>query len=178
MVRSTLWALIVAGGAALAAAVTAQERVSAADSVFLVQAAQNGQAELQVSRLALEKTQNSEVKTFAQRMLDEHTAWAAELAALASAKGVRLPEEASAAQKGDISQLATSDSFHFDQRYAEAMGVHAHEETIALFRRAANDADDADIRAFAARMLPTLQLHLQMARGLKALTAAARPPGN
>jgi putative membrane protein len=177
MVRSTLWALVMAGAAMFAATVTAQERVSAADSVFLVQAAQNGQAELQVGRLALEKTQNTEVKTFAQRMLDEHTAWAAELAALASAKGVRLPDEASAAQKGDINQLATSDSYHFDQRYAESMGVHAHEETIALFRRAANEADDADIRAFAARMLPKLQLHLQMARGLKVLTTAVRPPG-
>jgi len=64
-----------------------------------------------------------------------------------------------------------------DQRYAESMGVHAHEEMIALFRRAATQADDADIRAFAARMLPGLQLDLQMARGLKVLTAGARAPG-
>jgi len=175
--HSTWWALVVATLLA-AVPVAGQSRLSAADSVFLIEAAQNGQAELQVSRLALDKTQSSDVKTFAQRMLDEHTAWAAELSALAAAKGVKLPEEASAAQKGDINQLATSDSFHFDQRYADAMGVHAHEETLALFRRAAREADDADIRAFAAKILPALEVHLQMARGLKAITAAARPPGS
>lgn len=176
---STWWALVATVAAALALpAAMGQSRVSAADSVFLIQAAQNGQAEVQVGRLALDKTQNRDVKTFAQRMVDEHSAWAAELGALAAAKGVKLPEEASAAQKGDINQLATADSYHFDRRYAEAMGVHAHEETIALFQRAASSADDPEVRAFAAKILPMLQFHLQMARGLKATTDAQRPPGS
>lgn len=174
----TWWALIVAAAVLALPAAMAQSRVSAADSVFLIQAAQNGQAEVQVGRLALEKTQNSDVKTFAQRMVDEHSAWAAELGTLAAAKGVKLPEEASAAQKGDINQLATADSYHFDQRYAAAMGVHAHEETIALFQRAASSADDPEVRGFAAKTLPMLQFHLQMARGLKAATDARRPPGS
>src|SRR5262245_5548927 len=53
-------------------AAVAQSRLSSADSVFLIEAAQNGQAEIQAGRMAQEKTQNSEVKTFAQRMVDEH----------------------------------------------------------------------------------------------------------
>lgn len=177
MDRSTCYPVRLAGwvlSLVLAAGAAAQVRVSAADSVFLVQAAQNGQAELQVSRLALDKTQNSEVKAFAHRMLDEHGAWATELATLAASKGVTLPDEASAAQKGDINQLGTSDAAHFDQRYAEAMGVHLHEESIALFRRAASSADDPDVRAFAARVLPMLEFHLQLARGLKTVTTAPK----
>jgi len=152
------------------AAAAAPAAVSTADSVFLVEAAQNSQAELQAARLALDKTQNGEVKAFAHRMLDEHGTWATELAALASPQGLKLPQEASPAQKGDINQLATADSEHFDQRYAEAMGVHMHEETVALFRRAATSADDPAVRAFAARVLPMLEFHLQLARGLKTAT--------
>jgi putative membrane protein len=177
MKRLILSSLAAGVAATLAWRVHAQVTVSPADSAFLVQAAQNGQAELMSSRAALEKSSNTQVKAFAQRMIEDHREIAASLSALASAKGIKVPEEPSAAQKGDINQLTTSDAFHFDPRFADAMGVQAHEETIALFRKAATHAGDPEIKAFAAKQLPLLQMHLQMAKTLKAATDAVRPPG-
>jgi putative membrane protein len=46
--------------------------------------------------------------------------------------------------------------------------VSAHEITVKLFQKAARGAGDADVKAFAAKALPALEHHLQMARDLKA----------
>jgi putative membrane protein len=62
--------------------------------------------------------------------------------------------------------LSTADGSDFDRRYAESMGVDAHEDTIELFEKAAGSAEDADIKAFAQKTLPKLQQHLKMAREL------------
>jgi putative membrane protein len=48
------------------------------------------------------------------------------------------------------------------------MGVSAHEDALRLFQKAARDAKDPDVKAFAAKALPTLAHHLQMAHDLKA----------
>jgi putative membrane protein len=42
--------------------------------------------------------------------------------------------------------------------------VKDHEEDVAAFRRASRVARDPGVRAFAAKTLPTLEMHLQMAR--------------
>lgn len=42
--------------------------------------------------------------------------------------------------------------------------VADHEETVRLFTTAAKESQDAAVKAWAAKTLPTLQEHLQMAR--------------
>ena len=51
----------------------------------------------------------------------------------------------------------------FDKAYMKQM-VKDHEAAVKLFSRQADRDDDADAKAFAAKTLPTLQNHLQMAR--------------
>lgn len=143
-----------------------------ADVAFLKQAAQNGHAEVEGSRLAVEKATNTQVKGFAQQMVDDHTKAAAELSALAASKGVKLPDGPSMMQKAKLKLLSSSKGDKFDLRYAEDIGVKAHEDTVALFQKAATKAKDPDVKAFASKTLPTLQQHLQMAREMK--TAAAK----
>lgn len=53
------------------------------------------------------------------------------------------------------------------------MGLAAHRDTIDLFRKAAKEARDPDVRAFAAKTLPALQGHLDMAHKLPAAGATA-----
>ena len=134
------------------------------DSGFLSQAAQNGHAEVEASKLAMEKATDPKVKDFAKRMIDDHTKANQELEALASSKGVELPSGPSLMQKGKSKLiLSTADGADFDRRYAESMGVEAHEDTIELFQKAAGSAKDADVKAFAEKTLPKLQEHLKMA---------------
>lgn len=143
------------------------------DAAFLMQAAQNGLAEVEASKLALSRATMPEVKQFAQRMVDDHTKAHAELAALAKSKGMKLPTEPSLMQRGTLKALGTREGASFDAQYAEGMGVEAHNDTVKLFAEAARDSKDAQIKAWAAKTLPTLQQHLAMANQLHTTTKAA-----
>ncbi|HMC14631.1 MAG TPA: DUF4142 domain-containing protein [Albitalea sp.] len=154
--------------AAMLAASSAWAKLDRADSGFLNNAAQGGLAEVESSKLALTKGVNTQVKGFAQQMVDDHEKANKELQALAESKGVKLPDAPSVAQRAKIKLLSARDGAGFDRQYASSMGVSAHEDTIRLFEKAARDAKDADVKAFAAKILPTLAHHLQMARDLKA----------
>lgn len=140
--------------------------LSNADSRFMRSAARAGMAEVESSKLALQKSSNQQVKTFAQQMVDDHSKANQELNSLASSKGLRLPTEPSLTQRAKMKLLSSSDGAKFDQRYSENMGVSAHQDTVKLFQKAANSADDAEVKAFASKTLPTLQHHLEMARAL------------
>lgn len=162
-----------AGGTAAEPPSRAASRLPNADNDFLEQAAQNSHAEIEASRLALTKTTNSEVKAFAQKMIDAHGKTNQELAALAAAKGVEVPAEASLVQKAKLKLLSVTDGNNFDRRYAESIGVEAHEDTIKLFEKAAARAADPEVKALATRTLPELRQHLAMAQALKAATVKA-----
>ena len=145
-------------------------KLARADESFLKQAAQNGLAEVESSKLALTKAQNSQVKSFAQQMVDDHTKANEELKALAQSKGVEVPTEPSMAQRAKIKLLEKSSAENFNHRYAEQMGVDAHQDTVKLFQKASSEARDADVKAFASKTLPKLQEHLKLAQDLKAVT--------
>src|SRR5690606_31830353 len=137
------------------------------DEAFVNQAAQNGHAEVEASKLAMEKASDPKVKEFAKHMIDDHTKANKELEALASSKGVDLPDGPSLLQKGKSKlMLSTADGENFDRRYAESMGVEAHEDNIELFEKAVNEAEDPDVKAYAQKTLPKLQEHLKMAKAL------------
>jgi putative membrane protein len=167
LVSLTALLLIAAAGSAAAA-----DSVAHSDASFMKDAAQAGHSEVAGSKLALAKTSDPQVKAFAQQMIDDHTKAAQELQALASAKGVKLPSDESMTQKAkEKMMLSGADGANFDYRYADSIGVSAHQDAVKLFRKASTDAKDPDVKAFASKTLPTLEHHLQMAKELQAATA-------
>jgi putative membrane protein len=46
------------------------------------------------------------------------------------------------------------------------MMVKDHNKTIADFQKASNDAKDADLKGWAGKTLPTLQMHLDSAQAI------------
>jgi len=151
-----------------------QARLGSADAKFLKQAAQNGMAEVEASKLAQTKAVSADVKSFAQHMVDDHTKLNDELKRLAASKGVDVPAGPSIAQKAKLKMLAGSDGAKFDRRYADNFGVKAHEDTLKLFRNASEKAQDADVRAFAQTTVANLEQHLTLA---KTMQTAVSPMG-
>jgi putative membrane protein len=140
------------------------------DTDFLREAAQYNHAEIEGSRLALAKSSNPRVKAYAQQMLDEHTAALSELQALAKVKSVELPTEPSVLQRAQLRLLAAIDDPSFDKRFANQIGVNAHEDTVRLYERNLSQVQDLDVLAYCAKTLPVLQGHLATARQLKVAT--------
>jgi putative membrane protein len=166
-----LSALIAAG---TATAFAADSKVPRTDASFMKNAAEAGSAEVDSSKLALDKSSSADVKTFAQHMVDDHTKAGDELKALAQQKGVTVSDKPSIAQTAKIDLLKTTSGVTFDRHYASTFGVTAHQDTVALFRKEAQNGKDADVKAWAAKTLPTLEHHLTMAQDLKSKTAAEK----
>jgi putative membrane protein len=138
------------------------------DRQMLQDLAQGNMAEVDAGKMALEKSQNAEVKKFAQQMVDEHGSALADVQALARAKNVALPDGAGAMAKTKATALKALSGTLFDKEYAKRSGVGDHESTVKLLQKIQKDGKDSDLKALAGKMLPTVEHHLQMARELTA----------
>ena len=149
-------------GAALAQSKQSADRMTSADNTFITKAAQGGMAEVALGKLAQTNASSDKVKQFGKRMVDDHTTAGYELSTIASKKGVTMPSGLDAkdqALKDKLSKLNGSD---FDKAYMQDM-VKDHRADVAEFKKEANSGQDADVKAFAAKTLPTLEDHLKNA---------------
>jgi len=133
------------------------------DSTFVQQAAMDGLAEVQLGQTAAQNATQPEVKQFGQRMVADHGKANDELKALASQKGMTLPTELDAKHKAHVEQMSKMTGAAFDKAYMQHM-VSDHQQAVALFQKESKGGADADVKAWAAKTLPTLQEHLKMAR--------------
>lgn len=139
--------------------------VTGGDLVFMNTAAPGGMAEVELGRLALKQAAGSEVKEFAQKMITDHSKAGRKLEALATKKNVTLPSTLTPQQKQTMEKLTKLSGPDFNRAYVSAM-VMAHEKDVAAFQNVAKNGTDADVKAFAAGTLPTLEKHLQMIKAL------------
>jgi len=140
------------------------------DADFMVKAASGGMMEVELGHMALQKATNPKVKKFAQQMVDDHTKANEELKALAAKKNITLPTTPGDEAQEHINELAKYSGAEFDKEYLELMHKD-HQEDLDLFKEAAEDAEDAEVKAFAAKTLPVLQTHHQMAEQMEKGTA-------
>ncbi len=132
---------------------------------FMTGAAYGDNAEIAAAKMALEKTKNAEVKQFAQQMIAEHTKANNELKALATKKNFTPPTDLDAEHKTMADSMMKMTGEDFDRDYIKGQ-VADHQKVVALFEAQANGGTDADAKAFAAKTLPTLKMHLDMAQKL------------
>jgi putative membrane protein len=137
------------------------------DQGFVQNAALGGLAEVELSKLAVNKATNAEVKQFAQMMVGDHTGANSELKTLAAAKGIALPTELDADHKATRDRLNTLSGAAFDRDYMAAMAAD-HNNAVTLFQNEATSGTDAELKAFAAKTLPKLQQHQTMASSVAA----------
>ena len=149
--------------------------LDAADRKFVETAAQGGLAEVALGNLGQSKASNPQVKEFAARMVTDHSKANAELKTLAANKGVTLPAAVDAKDQKEADKLGKLTADKFDHEYMEFM-VSDHKKDVKEFEKQAKTAKDADVRAFAAKTLPTLQEHLKMAQAAQAAAKSGPKP--
>ena len=135
------------------------------DGKFMTTLATGGANEIGLSQTALSKSSNDEVKQFAQKMIDDHTQAGNDLKTLADSKMVTLPMTMDAKHMALNTKLSGMSGSAFDMEYMKAM-VKDHEMTVALLQKESTSGKDADAKAFAAKLLPTVQEHLEMAKSI------------
>lgn len=158
--------LVVAAALTTASLSAADSGFNSTDKSFLENAYEDGLAEVAMGQLALGKTASPDIKAFAQHMVDDHGKANADLKKLADSKKVAVASEPSLTAKAKAKMADAKSGADFDKSYADSM-INAHKDAIKLFEKAAQDAGDPEVKAFAAKTLPTLKMHLSMAEQLQ-----------
>lgn len=172
---ATMLTLVATAGLlrAIAGPTEAQRKPVGPDAEFLIQAAQAGQAEVELSQLALRRNATERVKATAQKIETDHQAANAELKTLADAKNVTLPAQIDKAHQAALEKLDQLTGAAFDRGWAAQM-VKDHQAAIDLFTKQSKSGADAEVRAFAAKQLPALQAHLKQSQALLKAGAGGR----
>jgi len=148
--------------AADSTAKTIPSTVSKADQDFAVNTAIAGMTEIQAGQLAEQKTAAKDVKEYAEMMVNDHTAAANKLTAIATQKNITLPSTLTPDAQKNLDNLQQESGKKFDKDYM-AMMVSDHKKVISAFEDESKNGSDADIRAFADSTLHTLRVHLEKA---------------
>ncbi len=130
------------------------------DKSFYENAAEGGIAEVNDATLASQSATDPKLKEFAAMMIKDHSAANAKLAALAGTKNVTLPTSASVLQMAEHAKLKVLSGETFDKSYIKGQ-ITAHKDTVKLLRKEIASGEDAEARAFAKSILPTVDGHLK-----------------
>jgi putative membrane protein len=165
MKTSLLFSSLVALGALVTfgtQALAADAAVDGTDKSFIQNAYESGLAEVKFSEMAQAKTGNADVKAFATMLATDHAKANGELKTLADSKKVEVATDITMMAKAKAKLLDAKSGADFDKAFMEGM-VKGHKDSVDNFQKAANEAKDADVKAFAAKTLPTLKAHLAKA---------------
>ena len=147
-----------------APAAEAAREFSEADRRFALEAAGAGLYQLEGARLAEQRAQNPLVRSYASLLAAQYAVANEELRVLTRSRNLPWPGGTPATRQALLGQLAAQSPEFFDRRYIEQLGVADHQADLVLFEAASRGADDAALRAWAARRVPALHNHLAAAQ--------------
>jgi putative membrane protein len=141
--------------------------IAPATADFVKEAAISDMFEIASSKLAQDKG-NAPEKPFASQMITDHTKTSTELKGLVTSGKVKaeLPTALDSSHQSKLDKLKGESGKDFSSDY-DSEQVSAHKDAVSLFERYAKGGDNADLKDWAGKTLPTLKHHLEMAENLK-----------
>jgi putative membrane protein len=165
MMRHVRWAAV-AALVVVPAVLAADDKQKPLDAgTFVAKAASASMFEIKSSQLAQEKAQRAGVKQLAEHLIRDHTKANEELKAIARQKNYTLPAQMDPQCQECYERVANARGEAFDATFVQEQ-VKAHREAIKLFEQASKTLDDPELKAWAAKTLPTLKQHLRQAEAL------------
>lgn len=160
-------------------AAQATTQKAADDADFVKRAAAAAQTELDAAKRAIARSGPVEVKTFAERMVEDHTVSLAELMSLSPTPPPTVesaPPSTASAQTVQASPtppptapVAPEDRAYLDESIA------THEMLVALYTAQSTDGKDERLKLWAQQKLPMLREHLELGRTVRARLGATTP---
>jgi len=134
---------------------------------FVKEVAVSDMFEIQSNKLAQDKG-NAAEKSFASQMVADHTKTSTELKGLISSGKVKaeVPTALDSSHQSKLDKLKGESGKDFSSDF-DSMQVTAHKDAVSLFERYAKGGDNPELKPWAAKTLPTLRHHLEMAQKLE-----------
>jgi putative membrane protein len=144
------------------AGATAPTAQNFGDQAFVTKALEGGMAEVELGKLAADKSQSQDVKQFAQKMVNDHSQMGDKwFKPVAQQIGVSEPKGPSKKDKKLIEKLQGLSGQEFDTAYIQAM-VKDHKEDLKDFQNEAQAAQDPNVKQIAEQGTKVISQHLQM----------------
>ncbi|MCH9406092.1 DUF4142 domain-containing protein [Pantoea agglomerans] len=140
------------------------DKLSPGDEKALKDMAQANINEIAAAKIALNKTQNAEVKTFAQKMVEDHGNALTKVQTVAKQKEVTLPTTPDAKHKAMADKLEKQSGGAFDKMYMENAGIMDHKMVLSTLKSDATKIKDPDVKALADAHTPVVEQHLKSAQ--------------
>jgi predicted outer membrane protein len=144
--------------------------------LFVIRATLGGAAEIELARLAEQRTRNNGVREFARHMFRDHSRVDNSLSRLAERDGISVPEEIDAKHQHVRDGLSRLTGLEFDIEYPRLQAQN-RQRMAQLMEYVIGSGEDAQVQAFAAATLPTVFMHLAMAPRSPGGGFAAKPAG-
>jgi putative membrane protein len=145
--------------------ILAQSTVSTSE--FVKRVAISDMLEIQSSQLVAPNA-DADTKPFAEKMVNDHSQTSNELKALVQSAKVKaeLPTTLDPEHQKKLDELKRLGGKDLDKAY-DQMQLQAHQEAVELFTKYSQTGDNAELKQWAAKVLPHLKEHLSMAQQLK-----------
>lgn len=142
---------------------------------YAAMAAASDMYEIESSQIAAEKSQNAELKEFAQMLVTDHQKSTADLktAAGQAQPAIAVTPALNAEQQANMEALRSASAADFDRVYLMQQ-VPAHQKALALVQAYAQSGEVEPLKQHAATVSGPIQRHLQRAQELQASMGAAQ----
>jgi putative membrane protein len=138
-----------------------QKSTAHLDTKFLEEANQGNVDEIELAQLALKKSNNDDVKNFAQKMIHDHNMLIENLKPFANEAGVQAPSHPSLATEAEKVKLDVLSGESFDKAYIKAM-VEDHSKDLKAFRAEVKSTGYPAFRDAVEQGEKVVQEHLEM----------------
>ncbi|QHW01254.1 DUF4142 domain-containing protein [Spirosoma endbachense] len=155
------------GAAAVGAVSATGAKLSSADQRLMLEVAMGGMMQLEVSKVALQKATNPEVRELAQAEVDEQTGLSAKLKEIADAKGITLPASPDPETQAMVTKLQSMSGVALDKMYVSESGVKGHQKLDKVMSTVESNASDASLIGVAKAAHPLIKFHLTVAKQIK-----------
>jgi putative membrane protein len=132
----------------------------AVDKAFVKKALEGNIGEIEMGKLALQKSSDDQVKQFAQRMVDDHGKMQDQLKPAAEQMGVKVPDGPSKGQMKSMDKMKALSGDAFDQAYIKDM-VKDHKGDDSDFKMEAQSTQNPQLKQLVMQGDQTIESHLQ-----------------
>jgi putative membrane protein len=146
-------------------AVLAQSQTADQDKTFLKDATEGSLKEIGLSKLALEKSKDADVRMFATKMIHDHTMLINSMKPFAERWQVTPPAHMSATADAKYAELKVLTGDTFNKAYIKAM-VADHHEDLGKFDNEIASTQNASFKAAVTKGRSIVQQHTDMIDGI------------
>ncbi len=154
-----------------------QDSTASQDKMFLQKAGEGGMAEIQMGKLAAKKGTSPDVKSFGQKMVEDHTKMLSDMKPICMKMGVKTPTKLNSEHQMDYKKLAAMSGDKFDKEYIKMM-VEDHHKDLSEFKAEESSTSNADLKSTVSQGTQVIQQHSDMIDDIAKKNGVSAPSGS